>query len=34
MTPGGWILLIASWTVILGLAGFCFFKVFSKKEMD
>jgi len=29
----GWILLIVSWAIILGLTTFCFLKVFSKKEL-
>lgn len=33
MTPGGWVLLIFSWGLILALAGFCFIKVLGKKEM-
>ena len=28
MTPGGWIFLILSWAVIIGLCVFCFGKVF------
>jgi hypothetical protein len=32
MTIGGWILLIFFWGMILGLATFCFKKVFTKKE--
>jgi len=33
MSGGGWIFLIFSWGVILGLTAFCFIKVFSKKEI-
>jgi len=33
MNPGGWIFLIISWGIILGLSAFCFIKVFSKKEI-
>jgi hypothetical protein len=33
MRPGGWVFLILSWGIILGLTIFCFFKVFSKKEL-
>ena len=32
MKLGGWIFLICSWGLILGLTVFCFVKVFSKKE--
>jgi len=28
VTPGGWIFLILSWAVIIGLCVFCFGKVF------
>ena len=34
MTTGGWIFLILTWGSILGLTGFCFYQVLSKKEMD
>jgi len=33
MNLGGWILLILSWGVILGLTVFCFMKVFSKNKL-
>jgi len=33
MTFGGIIFLALSWGIILFLAGFCFLRVFSKKEM-
>jgi len=33
MKIGGWIFLILSWSVILGLATGCFIKIFSKKEL-
>jgi len=33
MNIGGWLFLIISWGVILGLTAFCFLKVFSKKEV-
>lgn len=33
MTIAGWILLIASWGLILGMAVFCFTRVFTKKKM-
>jgi len=29
----GWMFLIISWGLILGLTAFCFIKVFSKKEV-
>lgn len=31
MTAGGWILLILSWSLIIGVAAFCFVKVLSNK---
>ena len=34
MTALGWIFLAVSWLSIFGLTIFCFWKVFSKKEMD
>jgi len=33
MRLGGWLFLVLSWAVILGLTIFCFIKVFSKKEI-
>ena len=33
MRPGGWIFLIISWGLILGLSALCFIKVFSRKEL-
>jgi hypothetical protein len=33
MTIGGWILVIFSWGMILGISIFCFIKVFAKKEL-
>jgi len=33
MKLGGWILLLLSWGMIVGLAIFCFTKVFAKKEL-
>lgn len=33
MKPAGWVFLILSWGLILGLTIFCFAKVFSKKEL-
>jgi len=29
----GWVFIIFSWGIILGLTAFCFKKVFSKKEL-
>jgi hypothetical protein len=29
----GWILLTISWSAILSLGAFCFWKIFSKKEV-
>ncbi len=34
MNPGGWIVLLVTWGLILGLMTFCFWKVFSKKEIN
>ena len=31
MNPAGWILLVASWSLILGLVGFCFGRVLTRK---
>ena len=31
MTLAGWIMLIGSWTLIIGLCAFCFYRVLSKK---
>jgi len=33
MKIGGWILLLFSWGMIVGLATFCFKRIFSKKEL-
>jgi hypothetical protein len=33
MKINGWIFLVVSWGLILGLTTFCFIKVFSKKEL-
>jgi hypothetical protein len=33
MSLGGWFLLAISWGAILSLATFCFWRVFSKKEV-
>ncbi len=32
ITPSGWLFLIVSWTVIIGLNGFCFFKIFKENK--
>jgi hypothetical protein len=34
MTLLGWIFFLVSWACILGLAGFCFVKIFEKKKID
>ena len=34
MTPFGWMFMALSWSVIMGLASFCFFRIFSKKKID
>jgi hypothetical protein len=33
MNPYGWMLLLFSWGLILGLTVFCFLKVFVRKEL-
>ncbi len=33
MKTAGWVFLIGSWGFIIGLAIFCFIRVFSKKEL-
>jgi len=33
MSFSGWIFMIGSWLIILGLVVFCFTKVFSEKEL-
>lgn len=33
MSPLGWVFIFISWGLIIGLAIFCFVKVFSKKEL-
>jgi len=33
MSLSGWIFMLASWIIIIGLSSFCFFRVFSKKEL-
>jgi hypothetical protein len=32
MTPGAWIMLIVTWTLILGLTAFCFARIFRGKD--
>jgi hypothetical protein len=34
MTITGWIFISVSWVLILSLAGFCFMKIFMKKDLD
>ena len=34
MKASGLIFLILSWSCILGLAAFCFYKIFTKKKVD
>jgi len=34
MTGAGLIFLLVSWSLILGLATFCFYKIFTKKKVD
>lgn len=34
MTTLGWIFLTVSWTLILGLAVFCFIRIFKKKDIE
>ncbi len=33
MNSSGWLFLIISWGIIIGLVIFCFAKVFAKKEL-
>ncbi|MCM8801332.1 MAG: hypothetical protein NC912_04935 [Candidatus Omnitrophica bacterium] len=33
MKLSGWIFMVLSWTVILGMITFCFIRIFSKKEL-
>ena len=33
MSLGGWIFILFSWGLIIGLSIYCFFKVFAKKEL-
>lgn len=32
MSIKGWLFLIASWTVVIGLVSFCFYNIFFKKS--
>ncbi len=34
MTGLGWIFMSLSWLLIIGLASFCFYTIFKKKEVD
>lgn len=34
MRLSGWLFLIASWSFILGLTAFSFYKVFTKKKVE
>jgi hypothetical protein len=34
MTLAGWILMLATWTLIIGFAAFCFKKIFQKNKLD
>ena len=34
MTPAGLVFFIVSWSLIIGLVVFCFYKIFTKKKMD
>lgn len=34
MKVSGWIFLIVSWTLIVGLLVFCFTRIFSKRKKD
>jgi len=34
MTIYGWVFITVSWFLILGLAAFCFYRIFRKKEID
>ncbi len=33
MKIGGWVFIVLSWGIILGLTVFCFIKVFVRKEL-
>jgi hypothetical protein len=32
ITMGGWLFLIISWSVIIGLNGFCFYNIFKENK--
>jgi hypothetical protein len=32
ITTGGWLFLIVSWSVIIGLNGFCFYNIFRENR--
>lgn len=32
MTPGAWILMATTWTIIIALNVFCFYRIFRKKN--
>lgn len=34
MNAYGWIFIVSSWSVIIGLTIFCFYKVFTEKEEE
>ncbi len=34
MTTLGWIFISVSWSLILGLTAFCFYKILKKKKLD
>jgi len=34
MRSSGWMFLMVSWSFIIGLTLFCFYKVFTKKKLD
>ncbi len=34
MTSFGWVLMLASWALILGLVIFCFVRIFGKNKLE
>jgi hypothetical protein len=34
MNSNGWTILILTWGIILGLTGYCFYRVLTKKKLD
>jgi hypothetical protein len=34
MNIGGWVMLITTWGIIIGLSCFCFYRVLSKKKIS